>query len=697
MNQPLSILLTLCFAATSFAAHVDNPSAGVGTTGGDLSNTAINGVLGSVTGAISYLSLDVPSYDPVGGQLNVGSVAGTASTLDYATATLASGVTDTWHAVSVSSNGLIVAAWTRSIASGRGYVYIGTNGPNSLVKNNLLGLQITADIKVTADGSKVIVSHYDDPWYNGMYIKSTTNNGASWDVINFSSSANASTIDASDDGSVIVCSGRVSTNGGASWSGVPGGSGSWDYRNCAVSGDGNVIMTSWWVGPAGPNQYHFSTNRGVTFTANPIGGSGYEPFLGWGEGYACATRTGDRIYIATDGNPSSDDGEGNIAYFEGPNYDALYRITPGGAARKAYKSVSCSPDGRGIIAVATREAGRVGTAYVSTNFGVTWSDATNLIDVGGGTTTPYWLGKGSWGHTFNGGYAVKGGSGDGKIYRVEVGAVVTNTLNLLGDVNVLGTLAVNGNSVLTNETDTLQTVVNRGSVATNRGVQFGGLLLGPSGMAGAVITHTVAAGGVRILDSATNTALLIGPFTRSLVNLSDAIVIDFMDSVKVYTNLIVTGNTTNTGSITAGGGFYGNGSGLTNIMAAQVGAVSTSDGTYYAAPACYQVTITNTSAMSYTNNWSPTSAVSRITATSTGTVTFVMNWPASQMAYWGFCYDATGMPSTVFPAGAIYYTNGFYSATAPSLGVSNYISVMHSCASYQIMAFTNTLGTWGTP
>jgi hypothetical protein len=119
--------------------------------------------------------------------------------------------------------------------------------------------------------------------------------------------------------------------------------------------------------------------------------------------------------------------------------------------------------------------------------------------------------------------------------------------------------------------------------------------------------------------------------------------------------------------------------------------------TYAAAPACYQITLTNTSAMAYTNNWSPTESVSKITATSTGTVTFVMNWPATQKAYWDFCYDATGMPSTVFPAGAIYFTRGVFSNTAPTLGRSNFVSVLHNCATYQIMVFTNTIGTWGTP
>jgi hypothetical protein len=62
-----------------------------------------------------------------------------------------------------------------------------------------------------------------------------------------------------------------------------------------------------------------------------------------------------------------------------------------------------------------------------------------------------------------------------------------------------------------------------------------------------------------------------------------------------------------------------------------------------------------------------------------------------------FALDMTGMPSVVFPAGAIYLTNGIYGTTAPALGRSNYVSVIHDCNTYQIMAITNTIGRWGTP
>jgi hypothetical protein len=62
-----------------------------------------------------------------------------------------------------------------------------------------------------------------------------------------------------------------------------------------------------------------------------------------------------------------------------------------------------------------------------------------------------------------------------------------------------------------------------------------------------------------------------------------------------------------------------------------------------------------------------------------------------------FALDMTGMPSIVFPAGAIYLTNGIYGTTAPTLGKSNYVSVIHDCNSYQVFVITNTIGTWGTP
>jgi hypothetical protein len=139
------------------------------------------------------------------------------------------------------------------------------------------------------------------------------------------------------------------------------------------------------------------------------------------------------------------------------------------------------------------------------------------------------------------------------------------------------------------------------------------------------------------------------------------------------------------GSVTAGGGFFvGDTPVVTNV-------------TYAAAPACYQLTLTNDSALSWTNTWLPTSKVSRVTLTSTGTVTFVWNWPTQQDAGMRFALDMTGMPSVVFPTGAIYLTNGIYGSSAPVLGRSNYVSVIHDCNTYQIMVITNALGTWGTP
>jgi hypothetical protein len=62
-----------------------------------------------------------------------------------------------------------------------------------------------------------------------------------------------------------------------------------------------------------------------------------------------------------------------------------------------------------------------------------------------------------------------------------------------------------------------------------------------------------------------------------------------------------------------------------------------------------------------------------------------------------FALNMTGMPSVVFPAGAIYLTNGIYGTSAPVLGKSNYIWVIHDDNTYQIGVNTNGIGTWGTP
>jgi hypothetical protein len=880
-------------------------TAGGGFHWGDnpvLTNISVNGNPGSVAGAIAYANIDIPNYDPVTSQIFVDSVSGQELIREYATASLASSVTDTWHAISISTNGLVVAAWTRDVASGKGYVYTGTNGPNSLIKSTALGLQTSADVKVLPDGSKIFVTHLDDPWYNGSYLKTTTNNGSSWTTLLPPGSASA-TIESSDDGQVLVIGMYMSTNSGVSWFSTPGNAHAASSAH-AVSGDGNVVMVVDWGPPAGENIYHISTNRGASFT-NAVSGSTYAPYLGWGLGYSCATRTGDRIYIATSGNPSGPQGEGNVAYLEAPNYDTLHRITPGpgNTNRIAYQSVSCSPDGRGIIAVAERigGTGRSGSAYVSTNFGVTWSDATNLIDVGAGTTQPHWLGICEWGYTFDGGYAVKGGSGEGKIYKVEVGSVTTNAVNILGDMTVYGSVTAEGGFSGDGSGLTGITAAQVGAVATNdarylsawqnpadatnwtwtktatevtlTGYTGPNAVVIPDMLDGLPVTGfgaifrnslviTNVSGGANIktlpasaFSSCTALTSVILPNAATISNsvfgsctaltyvslpnaatisnsaFSSCTALTYVNLPNVTTigstvfnsctaltsvslpnvttigstvfnsctalasvsmpNATTIGNTvfnsctnltsvslpkvvtignsafaecyaltsvslpsattvgnyafdgcssltsvyfsqnapaqatdvynlspnvtnyvtspTATGWDTTWNGrpvvrmtvysdsFVGNGAGLTNITAAQVGAATTSAVSFAAAPACYQITLVNTSALSWTNTWLPTNKVSRVTLTSTGTVTFVWNWPTQQDAGMRFALDMTGMPSVVFPVGAIYLTNGIYGSSAPVLGQSNYVSVTHDCNTYQITVITNTLGTWGTP
>jgi hypothetical protein len=558
---------------------------------------------------------------------------------------------------------------------------------NSLVKNTALGLQTSADVKVTADGSKIFATHYASE-----SLKVTTNNGASWTTL-LSGGGVGPSIDASDDGVVLVNGYFMSTNSGASWFGTPGMYYGVSYSH-AVSGDGNVIMVVDWTPPTGVNRYYVSTNRGAFFT-NTVSGSSSTPYLGWGGGFSCATRTGDRIYIATWGNPVGPD-EGNIAYLEAPNYDTLNRITPGGESRLAYQSVSCSPDGRGVIALAERTASREGSAYVSTNYGATWSDATNLIDVGGGSTQPHWVNKCAWGNTFDGGYAVKGGSGDGKIYKIEVGSVTTNAVNILGDMTVFGSITALGGfvgdgsgltgitaaqvgAVATNDArylaaltnvPPLQAVVNAGSTATNigdltiagrvvhgiglnvanieasaagsqqagrnnstmtigisaygaqqagyndgtmtigtgadgaqqagrndntmtigttaygaqqAGYNDGTMTIGFSAYGaqqrgsvnGAAYATNNGAGAVQLLNLIPGQSATITSAGDASLGLG-ACVVSNKNSIVAGDDQVSHGD----GSITAGGGFFGNGAGITNITAAQVGAIATNDARY---------------------------------------------------------------------------------------------------------------------
>jgi ATP-dependent protease HslVU (ClpYQ) peptidase subunit len=434
-----------------------------------LTNISVNGNAGSVTSGVAYANVDVPDYDPVASKIVVDNVSGQAVVRDYAIASVASGVTDTWHAISVSSNGLVVAAWTRDVSTGKGYVYTSTNGLNNLVKSTALGSQTASGVKVTADGSKIFATHY-----SSSRLKVSTNNGASWTELVVGLGGY---VDASDDGSVILVTGGyytyMSTNSGSSWSTVfdagvkypPSGNGA--SGHIAVSGDGNVLMFSHYPTPTGALRYEISTNRGVSFVNTITGGA--LGTIGWGSQYACATRTGNRIYMTCSGN--LDNGEGYVYYLEAPNYDTFHNITP--KATQFYRGIDCSPDGSGIIALTEcsgtsgNGTSKTGTVYVSTNYGASFSSPTNLCDVGTVTTYPRWLDKCAWGDTFSGGYASKGGSGDGKLYRVEVGSVATNAVNILGNMTVNGSVTASGGFSGSGSNLTGITAAQVGAISTN--------------------------------------------------------------------------------------------------------------------------------------------------------------------------------------------------------------------------------------
>lgn len=119
---------------------------------------------------------------------------------------------------------------------------------------------------------------------------------------------------------------------------------------------------------------------------------------------------------------------------------------------------------------------------------------------------------------------------------------------------------------------------------------------------------------------------------------------------------------------------------------------------YAAAPVSYGITITNTSAITWTNTWSPTSTCSSATFTGTGVVTHVYEFPSNLSCSLEFLLTATGMPTMVFPTGARWYTNGVFSETAGTIGKSNLVVVKHTPYLYLMYAITNAqTSTWGTP
>jgi hypothetical protein len=208
-------------------------------------------------------------------------------------------------------------------------------------------------------------------------------------------------------------------------------------------------------------------------------------------------------------------------------------------------------------------------------------------------------------------------------------------------------------------------------------------------------------GGTLTWDTSFDAGAKSGEATSYTVKNTDSLVVNAVTNNQASVtlgNLTVVGSAIIETNLTVKGAIISS-SIVSNTPAgiAAAGGALTSDVSFAAAPACYQLVITNTSPLSWTNTWMPTSKVSRVTLTSTGTTTFVWNWPTQQDAGMRFALDMTGMPSVVFPAGAIYLVNGVFTNTAPSLFKSNYVSVIHDCNTYQIMAITNTIGTWGTP
>ena len=212
-------------------------------------------------------------------------------------------------------------------------------------------------------------------------------------------------------------------------------------------------------------------------------------------------------------------------------------------------------------------------------------------------------------------------------------------------------------------------VTNMGCTVDGQAVSNGAAIVTHGGMSGATVTSIVV--GIVSTGACARADSVTGP----------------------QSNLIATAlqpAATNTLSIS-----------LTNQLTLATNAVwvQTTNVSYYsAAPLAYKVTLNNTSAMTWTNTYSPWSNCASVEALSTGVVTHLYIWPTNASCSMEFIYTATGSPVNAFPSGAIWVTGGVFSATAGTIGKSNLVVVKHTPYLYMMFALTNAqTSSWGTP
>jgi len=278
------------------------------------------------------------------------------------------------------------------------------------------------------------------------------------------------------------------------------------------------------------------------------------------------------------------------------------------------------------------------------------------------------------------------------ITAAQVGAVSNNAAGIAAAGGVTGGVFSVGTSV-SNVAGVLYIPTNRFTTAEQLTAATNTLGISLTNQLN-IATNTLGNSLTNAIRSATNS---MWQTTTNLINVAtNTLGVGFTNNLNIATNAL--GNSL-TNTIRAATNTLG--ISLTNQLniATNTLWVQTTNVSYYsAAPLAYKVTLNNTSAMTWTNTYSPWSNCASVEALSTGVITHLYIWPTNASCSMEFIYTATGTPVNVFPPGAIWVTGGVFSSTAGTIGRSNLVVVKHTPYLYLMFALTNgQTSSWGTP
>ncbi len=146
-----------------------------------------------------------------------------------------------WASLAASSNGSKVIAISRAIGSmsDDGFIYLSSDSGSTWVKNDSLGPKNWKHAEMSSDGSKIILSTYND------YLYISNNGGSTWQEISSLGQKNWGKISMSSDNSKILLAEYggplyISNNSGSSWQTIDS-LGSKNWNGVSMSFDGRIM------------------------------------------------------------------------------------------------------------------------------------------------------------------------------------------------------------------------------------------------------------------------------------------------------------------------------------------------------------------------------------------------------------------------------------------------------------------------